>query len=59
MTVYQGRNVELKEQMILKTNRELDFGNGFCTTAKHDQAVAFAKRVMLNRGTITYPEEVF
>ena len=59
MTVYQSSNVELKEQMILKTNRELDFGNDFCTTAKHDQAVAFAKRVTSNRGTITYPEEAF
>ncbi len=59
MTVYQGSNVELKEPMILKTNRELDFGNGFCTTTNHDQAVAFAKHVALNRGTITCPEEVF
>ena len=59
MTVYQGSNVELKEPMILKTNRELDFGNGFCTTTNHDQAVAFAKRVTQNRDTSTYPEEAF
>ena len=50
MTVYQGSNVELKEPMILKTNRELDFGNGFYTTTNLDQAIAFAKRVTRNRG---------
>ena len=58
MTVYQGSNVEVKVPMILKPNRALDFGNGFNTTTNHDQAVAVVKRVTLNRGTITYPEEV-
>lgn len=59
MTVYHGSNVEVKESMILKPNRELDLGNGFYTTTNHDQAVAFAKRVTQNRGTGTYPEEAF
>lgn len=59
MTVYHGSNVEVKEPMILKPNRELDFGNGFYTTTNLEQAVAFAKRVTQNRGAITYPEEAF
>ena len=51
MTLYHGSNVEVREPKILKPNRGLDFGIGFYTTTNHDQAVAFAKRVTLNRGT--------
>lgn len=50
MIVYHGSNIEVKEPRILKPNRELDFGNGFYTTTNLDQAVAFAKRVTVNRG---------
>ena len=51
MTLYHGSNVEVREPKILKPNRGLDFGICFYTTTNHDQAVAFAKRVTLNRGT--------
>ena len=50
MTLYHGSNVEVREPKILKSNRGLDFGNGFYTTTNRDQAVSFARRVTRNRG---------
>ena len=33
MILYHGSNVEVKEPILLKVQRELDFGKGFYTTS--------------------------
>jgi hypothetical protein len=59
MFVYHGSNVEVKEPCIVRPNRTLDFGNGFYTTTNHGQAVDFARRVTVNRGSGTAIVNVF
>jgi hypothetical protein len=48
MTIlYHGSNVVVDEPKLLPQTRTLDFGPGFYTTANRDQAVAFARKVMI------------
>lgn len=50
MILYHGSNVEVKEPMLLKVQRELDFGKGFYTTTDLEQATKWAKRTAKRRG---------
>lgn len=50
MTLYHASNIEVKEPMLVESNRMLDFGPGFYTTTNRDQAVRFAKSVVTKRG---------
>jgi len=50
MILYHGSNVEVKEPILLKVQRELDFGKGFYTTSDLEQAAKWAKRTAKRRG---------
>ena len=50
MKVYHGSNQVVGKPALVEQNRFLDFGYGFYTTANYDQAVGFAKKVVLRRG---------
>ena len=51
MILYHGSNIEVREPKLLKTQRELDFGNGFYTTSDLHQASNWAHRTAKLRGT--------
>ena len=51
MILYHGSNIEVREPMLLKIQRELDFGKGFYTTSDLEQAAKWAKRTAKRRGT--------
>ena len=44
MILYHGSNVEVREPILLKTQRALDFGKGFYATSDLDQARRWAQR---------------
>ena len=50
MILYHGSNVEVKEPILLKVQRELDFGRGFYTTSDMEQAARWAERTAKRRG---------
>ena len=50
MILYQGSNVKVKEPILLKVQRELDFGKGFYTTNDMEQAARWAWRTAKRRG---------
>ena len=50
MLLYHGSNVEVKVPRILVPSHALDFGPGFYTTLNRDQAVDFARKVVLRKG---------
>ena len=50
MILYHGSDVEVKEPMLLKVQRELDFGKGFYTTSDLEQAARWAERTAKRRG---------
>ena len=50
MILYHGSNVEVKEPILLKVQRELDFGRGFYTTSDLEQAARWAWRTAKRRG---------
>lgn len=50
MILYHGSNVEVKEPILLKVQRELDFGKGFYTTSDMEQAARWAERTAKRRG---------
>ena len=50
MILYHGSNVEVKEPILLKVQRELDFGKGFYTTSDMEQAARWAWRTAKRRG---------
>lgn len=50
MILYHGSNVEVKEPILLKVQRELDFGRGFYTTSDMEQAARWAWRTAKRRG---------
>lgn len=50
MILYHGSNVEVKEPILLKVQRELDFGKGFYTTNDMEQAARWAWRTAKRRG---------
>ena len=45
MLVYHGSNVAVEKPMIIVPNRTLDYGTGFYTTLKQEQAESFAYNV--------------
>ena len=49
MILYHGSNVEVKEPILLKVQRELDFGKGFYTTSDMEQAARWAWRTAKRR----------
>ena len=50
MLLYHGSNIEVKEPILLKVQRELDFGKGFYTTSDLEQAARWAWRTAKRRG---------
>lgn len=50
MILYHGSDVEVKEPILLKVQRELDFGKGFYTTSDLEQAARWAWRTAKRRG---------
>ena len=44
MILYHGSNVEVRHPALLKAQRPLDFGPGFCTTSDLQQASSWAQR---------------
>lgn len=50
MILYHGSNVIVTQPKLIKQNRNLDFGFGFYTTTNKEQAINFAKKVIVNRG---------
>ena len=50
MILYHRSNVEVKEPILLKVQRELDFGKGFYTTSDLEQAARWAWRTAKRRG---------
>jgi len=50
MILYHGSNVEVKEPILLKVQRELDFGKGFYTTSDMEQAARWAWGTAKRRG---------
>ena len=50
MTLFHASNVEVNMPILVESNRMLDFGPGFYTTTNREQAVRFAKSVMVKRG---------
>ena len=50
MILYHGSNVKVKEPILLKVQRELDFGKGFYTTSDMEQAARWAERTAKRRG---------
>ncbi len=66
MILYHGSNVAVENPIIVKSNRTLDFGNGFYTTTSREQAYKWAKikqrREATNNGFITIyeiPDDIF
>ncbi|MBQ7785619.1 MAG: DUF3990 domain-containing protein [Clostridia bacterium] len=51
MILYHGSNIEVREPMLLKIQRELDFGKGFYTTSDLSQAKNWAQRTAKRRGS--------
>ena len=47
MLLYHGSNVEVRKPLLLKVQRDLDFGKGFYTTSDFEQASKWAKRTAL------------
>lgn len=50
MIVYHASNVEVRQPMLVESNRMLDFGPGFYTTTNQEQAIRFTKSVVAKRG---------
>ena len=51
MIVYHGSTLSVKEPQILKSERMLDFGDGFYTTSNREQAERWAEIVAAKRDT--------
>jgi len=49
MIIYHGSDVEVIYPKILKSNRFLDFGEGFYTTSSYEQAKRWARIVSRNK----------
>jgi len=49
MTVYHGSTIVVETPQILQSERMLDFGAGFYTTANKEQAIRWAERVSVRR----------
>ena len=50
MILYHGSSIEVKKPILLKNQRELDFGKGFYTTSDLEQAARWAWRTAKRRG---------
>ena len=57
MVLYHGSNMEVRAPKILIPSHALDFGPGFYTTLSRDQAVDFARKVVLRRGGVPIVNE--
>lgn len=53
MIVYHGSDVVVKRPILLKPKRTLDFGPGFYTTTNKEQAISFARKVMIRNDSQT------
>lgn len=51
MIVYHGSYIEVKKPDVLLSRANVDFGKGFYTTPLYEQAVKWAKRFKVKRGS--------
>jgi len=51
MIIYHGSTVPVEVPKIIKSERKLDFGEGFYTTFNREQAVSWSERVAKRRKT--------
>ena len=49
MNLYHGSNVAVETPNLVLSRKNLDFGIGFYTTVNKDQAVDFARKVMVRK----------
>jgi hypothetical protein len=49
MTLYHGSNIIVEKPNLGLSRKNLDFGIGFYTTVNKEQAIAFAKKIMLRK----------
>lgn len=49
MYLYHGSNQIVQNPIIIAPNRGIDFGTGFYTTANHNQASEYAKKIIKKR----------
>ena len=47
MIIYHGSDVVVERPILLTPKRTLDFGPGFYTTTNKEQAISFARKVMI------------
>jgi hypothetical protein len=59
MILYHGSNVIVDKPRLIGSARTLDFGPGFYTTTRKEQAVDFAAKVMLRTGATTQYVSVY
>ena len=53
MIIYHGSDVIVERPVLLKPKRTLDFGPGFYTTTNKEQAISFARKVMIRNDSQT------
>ncbi|MCL2421210.1 MAG: DUF3990 domain-containing protein [Defluviitaleaceae bacterium] len=51
MIIYHGSTVPVEKPQIMKSERKLDFGEGFYTTYNREQAIRWSERVAVRRKT--------
>ena len=51
MIIYHGSTVPVEVPKIIKSDRKLDFGEGFYTTFNREQAISWSERVAKRRKT--------
>lgn len=53
MILYHGSNMSVEHPALVEQNRFLDFGPGFYTTTNMEQAINFARKVVVRRGGVS------
>ena len=51
MNLYHGSDIVVEKPEIFQSNRLLDFGTGFYTTSKKEQAIRWAEKVSIRNNT--------
>jgi hypothetical protein len=59
MILYHGSDITVESPNLNLSRKNLDFGAGFYTTEKKDQAVDFAQKVMIRKGRETRSVSVY
>jgi hypothetical protein len=59
MTLYHGSNVAVESPNLGLSRKNLDFGAGFYTTVNKDQAVEFARKMMIRKQQKSHAVSVY